>query len=318
MSSAATQSFNASAFEEIFRAHERFIWGLCYRMTGNAADADDLAQETFVRAWERPPARTDEPWRPWLVSVAMNLSRDLLRRRKRRRYEGPWLPSPIETGDDFTPPSYEPVDEAGNPAARYDMLESVSFAFLLAIEALTPAQRAVLLLRDVFDYSVKETAGALGMSEPNVKTTHHRARRAMRDYDRERLPPTRSMQEQTRRVMERFLNCLFSRDVAGVEALLAEDARHMGDGGGEFIAARSPVIGRLKVAIFNLRLAELTPDDVRISWRTLNGLPAIVMELPHPPEKYAPRVVTTCELDAAGNIKRIFNVLATRKLTALR
>jgi RNA polymerase sigma-70 factor, ECF subfamily len=318
MSSAATRSFTTSAFEEIFRAHKRFVWGLCYRMTGNAADADDLTQETFVRAWERPPARTDEPWRPWLVSVAMNLSRDLLRRRKRRSYEGPWLPSPIETGEEFTPPSYEPVDEEGNPAARYDMLESVSFAFLLALEALTPAQRAVLLLRDVFDYSVRETAEALGMSEPNVKTTHHRARRAMGDYDRERLPPTRSMQEQTRRVMERFLHCLFSRDVAGVEALLAEDARHMGDGGGEFIAARSPVIGRGKVALFNLRLAELTPDDTRITWRTFNGLPAIVMELPHPPEKYAPRIVTTCELDAAGNIKRIFNVLAARKLTALR
>jgi len=318
MSSAATQSFTASAYEEIFRANERFVWGLCYRMTGNAADADDLAQETFVRAWERPPARTDEPWRPWLVSVAMNLSRDLLRRRKRRRYEGPWLPSPIETGDEFTPPSYEPVDEEGNPAARYDMLESVSFAFLLALEALTPAQRAVSLLRDVFDYSVKETADALGMSEPNVKTTHHRARRAMRDYDLERRPPTRSMQEQTRRAMERFLHCLFSRNVAGFEALLAEDARHLGDGGGEFIAARSPVIGRRQVALFNLRLAELMPDDARITWRTLNGLSAIVIELAKPPEKYAPRIVTTCQLDAAGNIKRIFNVLATRKLTAVR
>jgi RNA polymerase sigma-70 factor, ECF subfamily len=318
MSSAATQSFTTSAFEEIFRAHERFIWGLCYRMTGNAADADDLAQETFVRAWERPPANTGEPWRPWLVSVAMNLCRDLLRRRKRRRYEGPWLPSPIETGDEVSPPSYEPVDEEGNPAARYDMLESVSFAFLLALEALTPAQRAVLLLRDVFDYSVRETAGALGMSEPNIKTTHHRARRAMREYDRERRPPTRSLQEETRRAMERFLHCLFNRDVAGVEALLAEDARHLGDGGGEFIAARAPVIGRQKVALFNLRLAELKPDDVSVSWRMLNGLPAIVIELARPPEKYAPRVVTTCELDAGGNIKRIFNVLATRKLTALR
>src|SRR5499427_709758 len=185
MSSAATQSFTASAFEEIFRAHERFVWGLCYRMTGNAADADDLAQETFVRAWERPPARTDEPWRPWLVRVAMNLSRDLLRRRKRRHYEGPWLPSPIETGDEAATPADKPpfdelAHERGDPAARYDMLESVSFAFPLALEALTPAQRAALLLRDVFDYSVKETAEALGMSEPNIKTAHHRARRTMR------------------------------------------------------------------------------------------------------------------------------------------
>ena len=92
----------------------------------------------------------------------------------------------------------------------------------------------------------------------------------------------------------------------------------MGDGGGEFIAARAPVIGRGKVALFNMRLAELMPDDTRVTWRMLNGLPAIVIELARPPEKYAPRVVTTCELDASGNIKRIFNVLAIRKLTALR
>jgi RNA polymerase sigma-70 factor, ECF subfamily len=317
------QNFVSPAFEEIFRDHRRFLWGLCYRMTGNAADADDLVQETFVRAWKNPPERTEEPWRPWLARVAMNLSRDLLRRRKRRRYEGPWLPSPVETGEEAATPPDEPAREQGDPASRYDMLESVSFAFLLALEALTPAQRAVLLLRDVFDYSVKETAEALDMSEPSVKTTHHRARKAMRDYDRERRPPTRSLQEQTRRAMERFMNCLFNRDVAGAEALLAADVRHLADGGGEFIAARSPVVGRHKVALFNqnietslLRAESLNPGGVRISWRMLNGLPARVLELAEPPQNVAPRIVTTCELDAAGDIKRIFNILATRKLTA--
>jgi RNA polymerase sigma-70 factor (ECF subfamily) len=311
------------AFEEIFRANRRFLWGLCYRMTGNAADADDLVQETFVRAWKNPPERTEEPWRPWLARVAINLSRDLLRRRKRRHYEGPWLPSPIETGDEATTPPDEAPNEQGDPAARYDMLESVSFAFLLALEALTPAQRAVLLLRDVFDYSVKETAEALGMSEPSVKTTHHRARKTMRDYDRDRRLPTRSLQDQTRRSLERFMSCLFNRDVAGAEALLAADVRLLADGGGEFIAARTPVVGRHKVALFNqkialsfLRVAEMTPGSVRVYWRMLNGLPARVVEMAEPPQKVAPRIVTTCELDAAGNIKRIFNVLATRKLTA--
>src|SRR6185295_9932169 len=98
----------ASDYQDVFRAHERFLWGLCYRLTGSAADADDLVQETFVRAIERPPARTDLAWRPWLVRVALNLGRDLLRRRKRRAYVGPWLPSPIETADDASPPSYEP------------------------------------------------------------------------------------------------------------------------------------------------------------------------------------------------------------------
>src|SRR5262245_37766111 len=115
-----------------YDAHRSFLWGLSYRLTGSAADADDIVQETFVRALARPPARTDAPWRPWLVRVALNLGRDLLRRRRRRRYEGPWLPSPVET--DSAPPSFEPAAE-GTPASRYDLLESLSFAFLLALEA---------------------------------------------------------------------------------------------------------------------------------------------------------------------------------------
>src|SRR5262249_61740237 len=95
------------ALSAAFAEDRRFLWGLCYRLTGCAADADDLVQETFVRAIERPPARRDQPWRPWLVRVALNLGRDLLRRRRRRRYVGPWLPSPIETGDETSPPSVE-------------------------------------------------------------------------------------------------------------------------------------------------------------------------------------------------------------------
>ncbi len=85
--------------EDLFIQHRRFLWGLCYRLTGSAADADDLVQETFVRAIELPPARLGDPLRPWLVRVAVNLGRDLLRRRRRVPYKGPWLPSPIETDE---------------------------------------------------------------------------------------------------------------------------------------------------------------------------------------------------------------------------
>src|SRR4029077_2785208 len=160
----------------VFREHRSFLWALSYRLTGNAADADDVVQETFVRALQRPPADRDRPWRPWLVRIAVTPGRDLLRRRRRRGgYEGQWLPPPIET----EPPSHEPADEGGSPAARYDLLESVSFAFLLALEALTPMQRATLLLRDVFDYSGREAARALGISEASARTTHLRARRAL-------------------------------------------------------------------------------------------------------------------------------------------
>lgn len=307
-------------YEDIFKAHERFLWGLCYRLTGNAADADDIVQETFIRAMKSPPARTDEPWRPWLVRVAMNLGRDLLRQRKRRGYEGQWLPSPIETGDDFVPPSYEPMsDEEGNPAARYDLMESVSFAFLLALEALTPAQRAVLLLRDVFDYSVQETAEALGMSEANVKTTHHRARRAMQDYDHQRQPLTRTLQARTLQAMQKFLHCLYSHDVAGAAALLAEDVRHVSDAGGEFHAARVPVVGRDKVMLFLtntvLRRGRVAP---LFEWREMNGGPALIVEQPQADKSLANRWVTICELNEQGQIKTINNVLATRKLSRVR
>ena len=237
--------------ESIFAEHKQFVWGLCYRLTGSAADADDLVQETFMRVIERPPVHTNEPWRPWLVRVAMNLGRDALRRRRRRSYIGPWLPSPVETGEEESPPSYEPVAEDGiSTEGRYDLLESVSFAFLLALEALTPQQRAVLLLRDVFDYSVRETALALGMTEPNVKTVHHRARRKMRAYDQDRCLPTQALQEQTRQTLERFMLGLASQDISAIEALLSEDVLSLSDGAGEFHAARVPIIGRARVTRF--------------------------------------------------------------------
>src|SRR5687767_12106876 len=139
----------------VFTAHQRDLWALLYRMTGSVADADDLLQETFARAIERPPPRLDLPMKPWLARVALNLARDHLRARRRVQYYGPWLPMPLETTEETSPPSFDP-----GPEWRYDLLESVSFAFLLALEALTPSQRAVLLLRDVFDYSVRETAEA--------------------------------------------------------------------------------------------------------------------------------------------------------------
>jgi RNA polymerase sigma-70 factor (ECF subfamily) len=302
-----------------FNAHRRFLWSLSYRLTGNAADADDAVQETFVRALAHPPARPHDPWRPWLVRVALNVGRDLLRRRRRRRYEGPWLPSPIETGDD--PPSFEPGSAIPSPAARYDLLESVSFAFLLALEALTPAQRAVLLLRDVFDYSVRETGKALAMSEANVKTTHLRARRAMASYDHGRRPPSPEADEATRRALQRFLSCLMSGDVAGFESLLARDVRMTSDGGGEFAAALRPVLGRERVTRFYASLAargrSLGLPAPAIDRRRLNGLPSLVLRFGPLPKPYAPVLVLQCRLDADGRIAEVWNVSASAKLRGL-
>ncbi len=303
---------------DVYNEHRPLLWSLCYRMLGSAADAEDAVQDTFVRAIEQPPPRTDLPIRPWLVRVALNRSRDLLRRRKRRSYVGPWLPSPIDTGDEAAPPAHEPaVDGLQTLEGRYDLLESVSFAFLLALEALTPTQRAVLLLRDVFDYSVKETADALDMTEANVKTTHHRARRTMDGYERRRLIPTVAVQSQARATLTSFLRCLEQHDVRGIEALLADNVRTLTDGGGEFQSALRPIVGRDKVTRFYLAVTETGPG-LGVQMPTLNGMPGVVVDFPSARGPQAPRLALTIDLDRDGKISWIYVVSASRKLTALK
>ncbi len=297
----------------LFEEHRSFLWGLTFRLTGNAADADDIVQETFVRALARPPADQERDWRPWLVRVAVNLGRDLLRSRKRRGYNGTWLPTPVEV----EPPSYEPPALAcHDPAARYDLMESVSFAFLLALDALTPMQRAVLLLRDVFDYSGRETARALGISEANARTTHVRARRAMSAHDAERGSLTPTPTDAAKTALERFLTCISQGDVAAVESLLSADARALTDGGGEFHANIQPVVGRARVAALFVGLARHSEPPTRIEAHVFNGQPGFLIErLPRP--GFASKFVITADVDAEGCVARIYTVLASRKLKAI-
>ena len=294
--------------DDLYRDHAPFLWGLCYRMTGNAADADDIVQETFVRVKTSPPARTDEPWRPWLVRVAMNLAHDHLRKRRRTSYTGPWLPSPVETGD---------AHEGADQERRYGMLESITFAFLLAMEALRPRQRAVLLLRDVFEFSVAETAHGLGISEENVKTTHHRARAALEAYDRERCVPTHEAQERARAALERLMGAVGSADVRRIAEMLDEAARLLSDGGGRYRAALNPIVGADRIARFLLGIQRFVQGMPVVAWRMLNGLPALVVDLPEAVEPNARRVVIRCDVAGGGRIVALHLVLAPEKLRAL-
>ena len=303
---------------EIYTSNQKFLWGLCYRMTGNAADADEIVQETFVKALETPPPRLDEPLRPWLVRVALNLSRDLLRMRKRRGYVGEWLPAPVPADSFEDPPSYDPPASANeSPSARYEMLESISFAFLLALEALTPTARAVLLLRDVFDYTTNETAEALGITETSVKVILHRARKAMSEYEKKRARKKANLPEMTKNALERFLLCFGNRDVVGLEQLLTEDVISVSDGGGEVYAAMNPIYGRRNVLRLIFGLAKKISATQRFSFTTLNGLPAVVVENIHNLDGIARRFTIHCEVDEAGCIQELDIVLAPRKLIAV-
>jgi RNA polymerase sigma-70 factor (ECF subfamily) len=300
--------------DELFHAHRRMLWGLCYRMTSCAADADDIVQETFARAMERSTPADDHAWRPWLMRVATNLSLDLLRQRRRRSYQGSWLPSPIETIDEET----EFGATTPSTETRYEWQESLSFAFLLALEALTPRQRAVLLLRDVFDYSARATAELLNLSEENIRITHLRARRAMRDYDRNRCQPTNALQGQTREALARFIRCLLTRDVDAAAALLTASVRTVTDGGGEYTALHRPLVGRKAVLTLHLRVAQRRGAGARVEFRLVNGLPAVLIEYASATKRQAPRVVLRCELDPDGRIRELHTILASRKLTAVR
>jgi RNA polymerase sigma-70 factor (ECF subfamily) len=170
----------------------------------------------------------------------------------------------------------------------------------------------------VFDYSVQETAVALGITEASVKTTHHRARRAMRDYDQRRCIPTRQLQERTRQTLERFLSCLLTRDVMGLETLLAADVRAINDGGGEFLANLKTVRGREKLTRFYLKQIE---EQRTLAWsdiRLLNGLPTLVVEFADQRDRQAQRFVQQCLIDEKGQITVCYAILASPKLTAVR
>jgi RNA polymerase sigma-70 factor (ECF subfamily) len=295
-----------------FYADRALLFALCYRLLGTAADAEEIVQETFARALERPPPDTDRPWRPWLVRVAVRLCLDSLRRRRRRSYPGPWLPGVVATGDE------EPAPPSETPEQRYGLRESATVAFLLALEALRPAQRAVLILCDAFGYSAREASEAIDTSEGNARVLLHRARKALDAYDRARCRPTRELAERTRRSLEAFLGCLAAHDVAGVERLLAADVRALTDGGGDFAALPAAISGRAQVARLALRVARRRAPGARIALGLVNGLPAAAIEYARSVGRQAPRVLLRCELDAAGAIRELHWIAASRKLAAVR
>ena len=305
----------AEPLATLFHAQRRRLWGLAYRLTGSAEDADDVVQESFARLVAEPPAAPVEQLGPWLARVATNLGIDALRRRRRRAYTGPWLPSPVDlSGTELD----EPPSEGLDPERRYSLTESATFAFLLALEALSPRQRAVLLLRDVLGHSAAETAERIGASEGSVRVLHLRARRALEAYDKARCIPTPELRERHRVALQQFLDCLLAQDARGLEALLAESVHTVTDAAGEYTALAAPLVGREKVARLYLVAAmhrlKLGPHtEIRI----VNGLPAALLTLERPVRRQAPRSLLRCELDESGRIRLVHAVLAPRKLRAL-
>ena len=304
-----------AALARAFERDRRHVWGLCYRMTGSGADADALVQDTWLRALEHPPRDLERELRPWLRRVALNASRDALRRRRRREYAGSWLPTPAP--DEALAPD-EIADESRRPDTAYGLAESATQAFLLALEALTPAQRAVLLLRDVYGASVRETAAAMGTSEPNVKTTLHRARRRLAAYDASPCRPTPELCERVRGLLEAFALAVAASDPARIASLLREDAELWSDSNGEFLSNPRPLRGASAIARFYAARSRALGPPPFVELVRFNALPgALIAFGPLDDARLARRLALAVVPGPDGRIARLHNIMATPKLAPL-
>jgi len=210
-------------------------FGIAYRMLGSVAEAEDVTQEALLRvhrAMESGESITSP--RAYAATVATRLAINELRsaRARREQYVGDWLPEPIS------------VDPRDDPAARAETADALSLAMLVVLETLTPEQRAVLLLRDVFDYAFADIAEIVGTTEVNARQLASRARK----HVHARRPRFGTTGEQRDELARRFHAALEGDDLAGLEALLARDVRLTGDGGGKVPALARALDGRSRVA----------------------------------------------------------------------
>jgi RNA polymerase sigma-70 factor (TIGR02957 family) len=207
------------------------LFSIAYRMLGSVSDAEDVVQEAFLRA-ERAEAEGTriQSRKAFLTTVTTRLAIDELRsaRARRETYVGPWLPEPLLT-------STEP-----DAAEHAEMADSLSMSFLVLLETLSPIERAVFLLREVFDYGYDEIAEIVGKSEANCRQILTRARKRI-DEGKPRFEADRRQQEELAR---RFLEAFEGGDVDGFVELLAEDAVFVGDGGAEGRGISRPVHGK--------------------------------------------------------------------------
>lgn len=242
----------------LYAEHRSFLVGLAYRMLGSVAEAEDAVQETFVRA---QTARTDDVASPraWLATIVTRICLDQLRsaRARREQYTGEWLPEPVRT--DAPGAALSPVDP--------EDAESLSLAFLVLLERLSPLERAVFLLHEVFDYSHAEIAATLERDEAAIRQLFSRAKAHVRAG----RPRFAADPERHRELVIRFATAIGQGDLDGLRALLAADAIARSDGGGRAKAALRPVSGDDRVARFLLGLARRASPDLRYELVELNG-----------------------------------------------
>ena len=237
---AAARKGDPQQFSELTEGYRRELQVHCYRILGSLHEAEDMVQETMLKAWKRLDSYEGRAsFRSWLYKIATNSCLDFLDQKKSRRLLPFEEHSPSDPGTPILPPTQEiswlepfPDEWLGdktaiNPEARYTDSESISLAFLTALQTLPPRQRAVLILRDVLDFSASETSGVLDLTTSSVNSALHRARTTLSQRyprgEREGLHMT-SIDEKTQRLLDRFVQAWETADVNGLVALLKADA----------------------------------------------------------------------------------------------
>ncbi|WP_331737319.1 RNA polymerase sigma-70 factor [Streptomyces sp. NBC_00019] len=247
---------------ETFVAHRNLLFTVAYEMLGSAADAEDVLQETWLR-WVEVDLEQVRDQRAYLIRITTRQALNRLRTMSRRKesYVGPWLPEPLLTAPDV--------------AQNVELAESVSMAVMLVLETLSPTERAVFVLREVFDVGYDEIAAAVDKTPAAVRQIAHRARR----HVDARRPREVVSQSQTGAALESFLRALESGDLQGLLDVLAPDVVYMGEGGGVKHAAPRPIVGADKVA--RLLVGGLGKSTIPIAFgpTVVNGSPALVIHM---------------------------------------
>jgi RNA polymerase sigma-70 factor (ECF subfamily) len=226
---------------DVFLEQRPRLFSIAYRMLGRATEAEDVLQEAYLR-WQSAPREDVESAPAFLTSVVVRLSIDVLRsaRVRREAYVGPWLPEPLV------------ADTAPGPDEAAELADSVSLAFLVLLEELTPVERAVFLLREVFGYDYPTVAAMVGKSEANCRQLVVRGKQRVA----ERRTRFEADSVHGRELTARFLAACSTGDLDGLLGMLADDVVVWSDGGGKVQAARRPVAGRDKAARFLIGIAE--------------------------------------------------------------
>lgn len=247
---------------DTFEAERRRLQRLAYRMLGSVAEAEDVVQDAWLR-WDRAGATADNP-QAWLMQTVTRLCLDRLKsaRSRREAYVGPWLPEPL-------------IEEM--PEDPLEKAEDVSVAFLLALERLSPLERAVFLLHDVFDQDYGQIARQLDRGEAAVRQLASRARGHLQDS----RPRFTVPHEQATRLAAAFLDAAARNDPDALSSLLAEDAVLISDGGGKRPAALRPMVGRDDVMLLLNGIAARKGFDNPTAMRPvmINGVPGVIMEV---------------------------------------